>query len=418
MSRKLAGWWVAGLIASVITLAIAAPVRAGSIPDPAAELFSADTSGDYICPRELLRRHMKACPPFGPGTAEIKHAYLLRLINSPDAQLHLQEVDYGRLTPFQFAYVRNLPANVYSSPEAAAAGEAPVKVFITGMNWVSIRSTVEYSGTLWYEINPHQYVEEKHIAIGGGSRFHGVALAEQPRFPFGWIIRNVNPSTTPGGWQDYWTLFKRYDLVQLFAEEIVDGEVWYMVGPDQWIPQNTVARVDVDPPPSGVPKDAKWIEVNTFEQTLAAYEGERLVYATLTSSGSRRHFTPSGLYRIWSKLRSTPMSSKDVGPDNPLWFYLEDVEWTQYFYGAYALHAAYWHDDFGFIRSHGCVNLALYDAKWLYFWTEPQIGEYENFVAQEGVGTYVWVHYTPPIPTGKPDPYLTSTYNRGYVGGP
>lgn len=75
MSRKVVGLWVAGLIAFFITLAIAAPVRAGSIPDPAAELFSADTSGDYICTRELLRRHMKDCPPFGPGTAEIKRAY-------------------------------------------------------------------------------------------------------------------------------------------------------------------------------------------------------------------------------------------------------------------------------------------------------------------------------------------------------
>ncbi len=411
--------WLMGFgFVLALVLMLPRPVRAGSIPDPAADLFSADTSGDYLCPREWARRAPRACPPFGPGTTALKQAYLLRIIRDPDTQLKLVDVDYGKISPFTFAYVRNLPANVYSSPEAAAAGEAPVKVFLTGMNWVSLRGSTEYSGTTWYEINPKQYVEASHIAIGGPSRFHGVALAEQPRFPFAWIIRNVNPSHTPAGWVNYWVLYRRYDLVQLFAQEEVNGEIWYMVAPDQWIPQNTVARVDVDPPPPGVPRDAKWIEVNTYEQTLAAYEGERMVYATLTSTGSRRHFTPSGLYRIWSKLRSTPMSSKDVGPDNPLWFYLEDVEWTQYFYGAYALHAAYWHDDFGFIRSHGCVNIPLYDAKWLYQWTEPQIGENQNFTAQEGVGTYIWVHYTPPVPTGKPDPYLTQSYNRGFVGGP
>ncbi len=412
-------YWTLGLgLALVVALSLPYPVRAGSIPDPAADLFSADTSGDYLCPRDLLRANLKTCPPFGPGTSPIKKAYLLRLMQDPASQLKLQEEDYGQLTSFKFAYVRKLPANVYSSPEAAAANEPPVKVFSAGMNWVSVRNTVEYSGTVWYEINPNQYVEERHLVFSNGSRFHGVALAEQPRFPFGWIIRNVNPSSTPGGVQDYWTLFKRYDLVQLFAQEVVNGEVWYLIGPDQWIPQNTVARVDVDAPPPGVPEGVKWIEVNTYEQTLAAYEGERMVYATLTSSGSRRHFTPSGLYRIWSKLRSTPMSSKDVGPEDPLWFYLEDVEWTQYFYGAYALHAAYWHDDFGFIRSHGCVNLPLYDAKWLYRWTEPQVGENQSFTAKEGVGTYVWVHYTPPIPTGKPDPYLVQSDNRGLVGGP
>ena len=60
------------------------------------------------------------------------------------------------------------------------------------------------------------------------------------------------------------------------------------------------------------------------------------------------------------------MINRDVTNDSPLWYYLEDVEWTQYFFGAYALHAAYWHNSFGFTRSHGCVNLTISDAKWLY----------------------------------------------------
>src|SRR4029077_15506633 len=38
-----------------------------------------------------------------------------------------------------------------------------------------------------------------------------------------------------------------------------------------------------------------------------------------------------------------------------------------------ALHAAYWHDGFGHARSHGCVNLAPRDARWLYFWSDPQV---------------------------------------------
>jgi hypothetical protein len=35
-------------------------------------------------------------------------------------------------------------------------------------------------------------------------------------------------------------------------------------------------------------------------------------------------------------------------------------------------HTAYWHDQFGTRRSHGCVNLAPRDARWLYFWSDPQ----------------------------------------------
>ena len=32
---------------------------------------------------------------------------------------------------------------------------------------------------------------------------------------------------------------------------------------------------------------------------------------------------------------------------------------------------AYWHDGFGKQRSHGCINLAPRDARWLYYWSDP-----------------------------------------------
>jgi len=51
------------------------------------------------------------------------------------------------------------------------------------------------------------------------------------------------------------------------------------------------------------------------------------------------------------------------------------VPWTQFFSPekGLALHTAYWHDGFGHARSHGCVNLAPRDARWLYFWSDPQV---------------------------------------------
>ena len=49
---------------------------------------------------------------------------------------------------------------------------------------------------------------------------------------------------------------------------------------------------------------------------------------------------------------------------------LPGVPWTMYFTddGA-AIHGAYWHDEFGFQHSHGCVNLPLNLARKLYEWT-------------------------------------------------
>ena len=50
------------------------------------------------------------------------------------------------------------------------------------------------------------------------------------------------------------------------------------------------------------------------------------------------------------------------------------VPWTQFFSPeqGLAIHTAYWHNDFGIVRSHGCINVAPQDARWLYFWSDPQ----------------------------------------------
>jgi lipoprotein-anchoring transpeptidase ErfK/SrfK len=67
------------------------------------------------------------------------------------------------------------------------------------------------------------------------------------------------------------------------------------------------------------------------------------------------------------------------------------VPFVQYFHKGYALHAAYWHDDFGHAHSHGCVNLAPVDAAWLYRWTDPRMPTgWHGAMVKEG--TIVFVH--------------------------
>jgi hypothetical protein len=70
------------------------------------------------------------------------------------------------------------------------------------------------------------------------------------------------------------------------------------------------------------------------------------------------------------------------------------VPWVEYFEGGYALHAAYWHDDFGRPRSHGCVNLSPIDARRIFFWTDPPLPDAWHAVksgATMGQGTWVRV---------------------------
>ena len=59
-----------------------------------------------------------------------------------------------------------------------------------------------------------------------------------------------------------------------------------------------------------------------------------------------------------------------------------------YFDDEIALHGAYWHDGFGFRRSHGCINLPSKAAKWLYRWTLPSV-PYDKQSAYNVSGTHV-----------------------------
>ena len=147
--------------------------------------------------------------------------------------------------------------------------------------------------------------------------------------------------------------------------------------------------------------------MDTYEQTLAAYEGERLVYATLTTTGRPIDLTPLGLFRIFRKVRGALMQSIDRPMDDRYWYYLEDVEHAQFFNDRISFHAAYWHDAFGTVRSNGCINLAPLDARWLYAWTDPQLSSSGSWVTAEAAGegqTWVWVHHSAPDLRAKPAP--------------
>ncbi|HVU02696.1 MAG TPA: L,D-transpeptidase [Polyangiaceae bacterium] len=142
----------------------------------------------------------------------------------------------------------------------------------------------------------------------------------------------------------------------------------------------------------------KWIDVSILSQTLVLWEGGKPVYATLISSGKdglgdpkTTHSTPTGVFRIYQKHVTTTMDSDMADHE----FELRDVPWVMYFNAGYALHAAYWHDDFGRARSHGCVNLAPIDARYVFMWSSPEVPEHWHAAYAGdtfGGGTIVNIH--------------------------
>jgi lipoprotein-anchoring transpeptidase ErfK/SrfK len=158
----------------------------------------------------------------------------------------------------------------------------------------------------------------------------------------------------------------------------------------------------VAPQPSKLPWFAKgktrWVDISILSQTLVLYEGAKPVYATLVSTGrdgigdpNKTLSTPTGTFRIYQKHVTTTMDSNVADSE----FELRDVPWVMYFKGGYALHAAYWHDDFGRLRSHGCVNLAPIDARYIFDFVSPDTPDHwhASYTGEAlGQGTLVHIH--------------------------
>jgi hypothetical protein len=258
-----------------------------------------------------------------------------------------------------------------------------------GFNFVTVYSQ---NGD-WVEINPGQWVLASALETSNTiiSQFTGVFLpAEGLPYPMSWALVNMYPSQTPGG-EPYeaYDLVWRYTRLNIYAVEVVDGFQWYQIGVDQWVHQYNVGKIIPAAKPAEVTTD-KWISIDLFEQVMIAYEGDTAVFATLIASGLPRWETVEGVFNIYYRRTRIEMSAGTPGDD---FYYLEEVPWTMFFDEGRALHGAYWHDGFGFRRSHGCVNLSLTDAKWLYDWVAEEFEKYNSPDVEEG-GPAVYVYHS------------------------
>lgn len=132
----------------------------------------------------------------------------------------------------------------------------------------------------------------------------------------------------------------------------------------------------VPPKPTPDPSGARWIEVNLSWQYLTAWQGDVAVLESYVSTGRAGFETPTGTFSILSKLESQDMEGVIGGE----YYNVPGVPWVMYFTSVgHALHGTYWHSNFGTPMSHGCVNLPIDVAYWLYQWAP--------------IGTPVVIHY-------------------------
>jgi hypothetical protein len=293
-----------------------------------------------------------------------------------------------------YFFVTHSDANAYESREGIDQG-APDRQLEVGWG-VAVMDQVAVGGERWARTTKGLWIAMADLAGARASEFHGEVL--DGRLPdMAWV---VGPGTVwptamgpPKGKRP-----THLDLKSHFQVVRVLEEVGAMARIDDgvWLHKSDLARPALSAPPGDVTGEReRWIDVDRASQTLVAYEGPSPVYATLVSTGrgpDESTLTPAGVHRVWIKLLSSDMghAERDDADAN---YSLEDVPYVQFFDRAIGLHGTYWHSDFGHARSHGCVNLSLADARWLFSFTSPRLPPTWTAIAPTSadVGTVVRV---------------------------
>ena len=226
-----------------------------------------------------------------------------------------------------------------------------------------------------------EYLPAQDIREYEPSTFHGTRLGDDtglslplgfPLVPRGRVAKPVPVYDAAEGGRRVHEVASRVPVPVLeVATAANDAPIAYRIGEAQWIRASEMRLAAKAEPPHLIEPVERWIDIDLDQQVLVAYEGELPVYATLVSTGARRTPTETGVYRTWVKFAETDM--KDLAGEDP--YAVATVPWTQFYAKDLALHTAYWHDKFGTPRSHGCTNLAPMDARFLYFWSDPQVPE-------------------------------------------
>lgn len=272
------------------------------------------------------------------------------------------------------------------------AGVALVDSFVAGPEALGRRFSVSVDGRL---------IPSDKLKPDAGSAFHGVEFSEGMKLPVAFPVRpGARAYEVRGVELVKGAELPRRGMVELTGKARSIRGTRLVETKDGRYLRSDDLKVIMEPSkyPWFAKREVRWIDISIHNQTLVLYEGTRPIYATLVSTGRdglgdplTTLSTPTGTFRIQQKHVTTTMDSQAADSE----FELRDVPWVQYFQGGYALHAAYWHDDFGRPRSHGCINLSPIDARYVFEWTTPDVPAHFHAAYTGdamGQGTLVHIH--------------------------
>jgi len=262
-------------------------------------------------------------------------------------------------------------------------------------------------------------LDELRYTLHTPSRFHGRNLERNPvtnrNLVPGWTVSAEAPVyATPSTTANPARRLARHTPLLVARRQVAPGwhEVWDEHGhrrlgfmKDDERLRHWVGAAPVEDLAPG----ETWLDIDVGQQMIAMRTlGTGPIYVTLVSSGLAERPSPLGVFHMDHKVAYRSMGNFPSSKDQ---YFIENVPWSMYFLPEYAIHGAYWHDEFGNRRSHGCVNLAPNDARYIYSRVPPlnQPGFFKTFASIQAPGAVVRVRdSTPSRVAGRSDAQLHS----------
>ena len=270
--------------------------------------------------------------------------------------------------------------------------------------FIAVDKSFRKNGRYWHKTTEGLIAPADKMSINSPPKFHGVELVgdDAPALPVGWTrVRAAKYELSDDGKKlERKGNVDRFAMVPMTGKTMKRGATNYRQAKEGfWLKASQIGVTDPGPPPADLKSGERWVDVDISTQTLVAFEGDKPVYATMISSGKKGsskksdHSTVLGSFRVREKHVSATMDGDGAAPgEGP--YSIQDVPYVMYFERSYAIHGAFWHNNFGTRMSHGCVNLAPLDAKRIFFWSAPFIprGWHGAWSTKDRPGSYVVVH--------------------------
>jgi hypothetical protein len=252
--------------------------------------------------------------------------------------------------------------------------------------YIAVERQFGWSGRQWYRSSRGGIAPADRFYQAAAPDFKGVELDETWKLPLAWPYgqSKTKPKYTLDAEHKIARsagVVKRLEAINLTGQEVQIGKATYLEAvAGFWVKAADVRVTKPGPPPADIGPEERWIDVNLSSQTVVLFKGTQPLFATLVSSGkessdkAKDHRTPRGEYRIREKHLTAKMDGDGTAAgDMP--YSIEAVPYVMYYQDSFALHGAFWHGNYGVRMSHGCVNLAPLDAKYLFFNSDPPVPE-------------------------------------------